>query len=154
MERNVVVPFRTLRSHGEHVRAAVDAGDEAVAPDHLQQLGDVEARAAADVEYAVAGLSAERRADQLAPVQHIARRVELLQPLDESPIELQLTHKRDSTARPRIRGQAARARPGPGRKVTLREVRGSPQRSQRRWSSGCPPQPLCTITVGAPAGSG
>jgi hypothetical protein len=32
VERNVVVRVGTLRSHGEHVRADVHAGEEAVAP--------------------------------------------------------------------------------------------------------------------------
>ena len=68
------------------------ADDQAVAADHLEQLGDVEAGATTHVEHAVAGPGVERSADQLAPAQHIARRVELLQPLDETPIELQLAH--------------------------------------------------------------
>ena len=51
------------------------------AADQLEQLGDVEVRAAADVEDVVAGSGAERGADQLAPAQHVARRVEPLQPL-------------------------------------------------------------------------
>jgi hypothetical protein len=36
MELDVVVPFGTLRSDGEHVRADINADDEAVASDHLE----------------------------------------------------------------------------------------------------------------------
>jgi hypothetical protein len=99
----------TLRSHSEHVCAAIHAGDQAVAADHLEQLGDVETGAATHVKHAVAGPSAERSADQLAPAQHIARRVELLQPLDETPIELQLAHgpTLPSYSGPRARRTAA-----------------------------------------------
>ena len=99
MELDVVVPFGTLRGHGEHVRADVHADDEALGPDRLEQLGDVEAGAAAHVEDAVAGSGAERSADQLAPAQHVARRVEPLQPLDEAPIELQLSSRRNLSPR-------------------------------------------------------
>ena len=98
MELHIVVAFGTLRSDGEHVGADVHADDQAPAADHLEQLGDVEAGAAAHIEHPVAGSGAERSADQLAPTQHVARRVELLQPLDEAPIELQLAH--GATLRP------------------------------------------------------
>jgi hypothetical protein len=40
----------------------------------------------------VAGLCTERSSHQLAPAQHIARRIEPFQPLDEALIKLQLTH--------------------------------------------------------------
>jgi Homeodomain-like domain len=40
---NVVVPFGALRSPGEHVRADFHTRDQAVPPDYLEQLGDVEA---------------------------------------------------------------------------------------------------------------
>ena len=68
-------------------------------PDRLEQLGDVETRAAAHVKDAVAGSCAERSSHQLAPAQHVARRIQPLQPLDEAPIELQLTHFRTFPSR-------------------------------------------------------
>ena len=101
MELDVVVPLRTLCGHREHVRADVHADDRAVGSDRLEQLGDVETRAAAHIEHAVAGSCAERSAHQLAPAQHVARRVEPLQPLDEAPIELQLAHGPTLPARSR-----------------------------------------------------
>jgi hypothetical protein len=92
MERDVAMPFGTLCGYGEHVRADVQTDDRALAPECLKELGDVEARAAAHVKDAVAGSCAERGSHQFASAQHIARRVKRLQPLDEAPIELQLTH--------------------------------------------------------------
>ena len=92
LELDIVVSFGTLRRHGEHVRAAVHADEQAVAADHLEQLGHIEAGAAAHIEHTIAGPRAECGANQLAPPQHVARRVQLLQPLDETPIELQLAH--------------------------------------------------------------
>jgi hypothetical protein len=92
MELDVAVPGGTLCGHREHVRADVHAGDRALAPDRLEQFGDVETRAAAHIKDAVAGSCAERSSHQLASAQHVARRIEPLQPLDEAPIELQLAH--------------------------------------------------------------
>jgi hypothetical protein len=62
--------------------AGVHAGDRALAPDCLQQLGHVETGAAAHVKDAVAGACAERSPHQLAPTQHVARGIEPLQPLN------------------------------------------------------------------------
>ena len=78
MELDIVVPPGTLGSHREHVCADVDAGDQAIAADHLEQFGDVEARAAAHVKHAVSSFGAQRSANQLAPTQNVSRRVELL----------------------------------------------------------------------------
>ena len=84
VELDVVVSFGTLRSHGEHVCAAVHADDQAVAADHLEQFGDVN-RGHNPRQARGRRPGVERSADQLAPAQHIARRVEPLQPLDETP---------------------------------------------------------------------
>jgi hypothetical protein len=92
MERDVAMPFGALCGYGEHVRADVQTHDRALRPDRLKELGDVEARAAAHVKDAVAGSCAERGSHQCASAQHVARRIKRLQPLDEAPIELQLTH--------------------------------------------------------------
>src|SRR5262245_1264378 len=92
MELDVVVPIDTFCCHGEHVRADVHADDRTFPPDYLKELADVETRAAAHVENAVPGSCAERIPHQLASAQHISRPVKPLQPLDEAPIELQLTH--------------------------------------------------------------
>src|SRR5207237_9940939 len=56
------------------------------------QFGDVETRAAAHIKDAIAGSCAERSSHQPASAQHVASRIEPLQPLDEAPIELQLAH--------------------------------------------------------------
>jgi hypothetical protein len=92
MELDVAVPGGALCGHGEHIRAAIHADDRALVPDRLEQLGDVETRAAAHVKDAVAGSCAERSSHQPASAQHVASRIEPLQPLDEAPIELQLAH--------------------------------------------------------------
>jgi hypothetical protein len=92
MELDVVVPIDTLCGHGEHVRADVHADDRTFPPDDLKELADVETRATAHIENAVPGSCAERIPHQLASAQHIARPIKPLQPLDEAPIELQLTH--------------------------------------------------------------
>jgi hypothetical protein len=95
VEGDVVDPLGASCGHSEHVRAGVQADDRALAPDHLSQLGDVETRPAAHVKDPVAGSCAERSSHQLTPAQHVARGVEPLQPLDEAPVELQLTHFTD-----------------------------------------------------------
>ena len=92
MELDVAVPRGALCGHGEHIRAAIHADDRALVPDRLEQLGNVETRAAAHVKDAVAGSYAERSSHQLASAQHVARCVEPLQPIDETLIELQLAH--------------------------------------------------------------
>src|SRR5882724_5966592 len=92
MELDVAVPGGALRRHGEHIRAAVHADDRALVPDRLEQLGDVEARAAAHVKDAVAGSYVEGSSHRLASAQHVARRIQPLQPFDETLIELQLAH--------------------------------------------------------------
>ena len=53
---DVRVRLRAVRGDGEHRRADVDADDRAFGPDRFQELGDVEARPAADIEDPLAGL--------------------------------------------------------------------------------------------------
>jgi hypothetical protein len=92
---NVTLPCPSARfAATASIRAGVQAGDRAHTPNRLSQLGDVETRPAAHVQDAVAGPCAQRSPHQLAPTQHIARRIEPLQPLDQAPIEFQLTHFR------------------------------------------------------------
>jgi len=55
MELDIAVPGGTLCGYREHVRADVHACDRALAPDRLEQFGDVETRAAAHIKDAVAG---------------------------------------------------------------------------------------------------
>ncbi len=97
MELDVVVPLGALGGDREHVRAGVHAGDRALGPDRLEQLGDVEARAAAHIEHAVARLRIECGADELAAAQHVTRPIQLLQPLGELLIELDLAHGASSS---------------------------------------------------------
>ena len=80
------------RRQGEHGLAAVDADDPAVGADLLEQLRHVEARAAADVEHAVAGLGADGRAHERPAAQHVARRVGGLDRLRDLVVELELRH--------------------------------------------------------------
>src|SRR6185312_10693903 len=114
IESGVVVPGGALGGHGEHVRADVHADDRALAPDRLEQFGDVETWAAAHVKDAVAGSCVERSSHQPASAPHVARRIEPLQLLDEALIELQLAHF--ATYRPLRSGDfAGRRNPPAGR---------------------------------------
>ena len=63
----------TVRCEREHGLAAVDADDRALWANLLEGLGDVEARAAADVEDPVPRSRADRLANQGATAQHVAR---------------------------------------------------------------------------------
>ena len=54
VEGNVVMLLRPPRSDREHLRAAVHPDDRSCVAHLLEQLGDVEAGAAADVEYPLA----------------------------------------------------------------------------------------------------
>ena len=79
---------------GEHLRAAVDAHDGAVRPDDVEQLLDVEARPAADVEDPLAGARGEGLADERTPAAHVARAVQRLQLPGEVLVEDELAHPR------------------------------------------------------------
>src|SRR4029079_1500862 len=50
VERDVVAALSALGGDGEHRRCAVDACNRSLAADSVEQLGDVETRAAAHIE--------------------------------------------------------------------------------------------------------
>jgi hypothetical protein len=85
-------PGALLRDR-QHVRAHVDADDEARRADPFEQLGYEEARPAAHVEHAVARLRIQRLVHQRAPAQHVTSLVDPLQLLDDRLVELQLPHR-------------------------------------------------------------
>ena len=70
---------RSAARGGEHLRAGVEAHDGALGTDLVEQLLDVEARAAADVEDALAGARGQRLAHERPPAAHVARAVQRLE---------------------------------------------------------------------------
>jgi hypothetical protein len=77
---------------GEHLRAVVDPDDEAGVADLLEQLGDVEAGAAADVEDPLAGRGGQRLADEGAAAEDVPGPVDGLELLRQTLVEDEPAH--------------------------------------------------------------
>ena len=89
---DVRLSLAALGGHAEHRRARVDADHRPLGADVVEQLGRVEARAAADVEHPFAGLRRERLAHERAAAARVAAAVGDVEPLGGGLVELERAH--------------------------------------------------------------
>jgi hypothetical protein len=93
VQRDVVLALGAAPGQREGLRAGVDPDHRAGRLDLGEQLGDVEARPAAEVKDPLAGGGPQSLADQPPPAQHVAGAVQGLELVGEVVVEDQLAHR-------------------------------------------------------------